>query len=55
MKSPVKSKTLQLNVLIPAIWGIVKAMGIDVPDEAVIGTLSIVNFILRFFTSEPIK
>ena len=55
MKSPLKSKTLQLNVLIPALWGIATAFGIDVPEEVVIGTLALANFILRFFTGEPIR
>ena len=49
-----ESKTLLINALIPALWGIVSALGVDVPPEVVAGTLAIVNFILRFFTKKPI-
>jgi len=54
MKSPFKSKTLQLNILIPALWGILEAFGIDVPAEVVAGTLALANFALRFFTEDKI-
>ena len=48
------SKTLMINALIPALWGIVSAFGVDVPPEVVAGTLAIVNFIMRFVTKQPI-
>jgi hypothetical protein len=53
-KSWLKSKTLMINALIPALWGIAEALGVDVPPEVIAGTLAIVNFILRFVTKEPI-
>ena len=55
IKSWWASKTIALNVLIPALWGIVEAFGVEVPPEVVAGTLAIANFILRFFTKAPIK
>jgi len=49
-----KSKTLDFNVLVPAIWGFLSAIGIDIPENVMVGVLAIGNFILRFFTTKPV-
>ena len=49
-----KSKTLDFNVLAPAVYGFLKAIGIDIPPEVLAGVLAIGNFILRFFTKKPV-
>lgn len=49
-----KSKTLNFNVLVPALAGVAVAFGITIPPEVVAGVLAIGNFILRFFTKVPL-
>jgi len=51
----VKSKTLDFNVLAPAVYGFLKAIGVDIPPEVLAGVLAIGNFILRFFTKTPVS
>jgi hypothetical protein len=50
-----KSKTLNFNVLVPALVGILMAFGVEIPVEVVTGVLAIGNFILRFFTEVPLS
>ena len=42
-------------MIVPAIYGFIRAMGYDVPEEVMVGVLSIGNFILRFFTNKPLS
>ena len=49
-----KSKTLEFNVLIPAIYAFLIAIGIDIPEDVMVGVLAIGNFILRFITKKPL-
>jgi len=49
-----KSKTIDFNILIPAIYAFLKTMGMDIPEEVMVGVLAIGNFILRFFTKKPL-
>ena len=49
-----KSKTLDFNVIVPALAGFCIAMGIDIPANVVAGVLAIGNFVLRFFTKTPL-
>jgi hypothetical protein len=50
-----KSKTLDFNVLVPAIYAFLIAIGMDIPENVMVGVLAIGNFILRFFTKEPVS
>ena len=50
-----KSKTLNFNVIVPALAGLAKAFGYSVPPEVVAGILAIGNFILRFLTEKPLS
>ena len=50
-----KSKTLNFNVLVPALAGVAVAFGITIPPEVVAGVLAIGNYILRFFTKVPLS
>jgi len=50
-----KSKTINFNILVPAISGLLSVAGIQVPAEVVAGVLAVGNFILRFFTDRPLK
>ena len=50
-----KSKTLDFNILVPALAGIAVAFGIIIPPEVVAGILAIGNFALRFFTKVPLS
>lgn len=54
MKKLFKSKTINFNLLIPAIVGLLAAFGIAVPVEVATGILAIGNFILRLMTNEAI-
>ena len=54
MKKLLKSKTLDFNVLVPAIYAFLTAIGIVIPEDVVIGILAIGNFILRLFTNKPL-
>ena len=50
-----KSKTIDFNILVPALWAFLTAMGVDIPEDVMIGILAIGNFILRFFTTKPLS
>ena len=50
-----KSKTIDFNVLVTAIYGFLKALGFDIPEDVMVGILAIGNFILRLITKEPIS
>ena len=50
-----KSKTIDFNVLVTAIYGFLKALGVEIPEEVMVGVLAIGNFILRLLTKEPIS
>ena len=50
-----KSKTLNFNVLVPALAGVLVAFDITVPPEVIVGILAIGNFILRLVTKVPIS
>ena len=50
-----KSKTLDFNVLVPALAGFLIAIGVEIPPEVIAGILAIGNFILRFFTKTPLS
>lgn len=49
-----KSKTINFNLLIPAIVGLLTAFGITIPVPVITGILAIGNFILRLITKEAI-
>ena len=49
-----KSKTIDFNILIPAIYAFLRSIGVDIPEEVMVGVLAIGNFILRFITKKPI-
>lgn len=51
----VKSKTLNFNVLVPALTGVLAAFGVVVPPEVVVGILAVGNFLLRFITKVPLS
>ena len=55
MNKLIKSKTLDFNVLVPAIYAFLIAMGVDIPENVMIGVLAIGNFILRLLTKAPIS
>jgi len=50
-----KSKTIDFNVVVAALWAMVQSLGMDIPEEVMVGVLSVGNFILRFFTKEPVS
>ena len=50
-----KSKTLDFNVLVSAIYGFLIAIGMDIPEDVMVGVLAIGNFILRLITKEPVS
>jgi len=51
-----KSKTIDFNILVPAIYAILKAfLDINIPEDVVIAIITIGNFILRFFTTKPLS
>lgn len=50
-----KSKTIDFNVIVPALWGFFIAIGIDIPEPVMVGVLAIGNFILRLITNKPIS
>ena len=49
-----KSKTIDFNILIPAIYAFLTTMGVDIPEEVMVGILAVGNFILRFITKKPL-
>jgi len=50
-----KSKTIDFNVIVSALYGFCVALGMDIPEEVMVGILAIGNFILRLITKEPIS
>lgn len=54
LKQAFKSKTIDFNLLIPAVSGVLRAVGVDLPPEAVVGVLAIGNIILRLFTKTSV-
>lgn len=49
-----KSKTINFNLLVPAIVGLLSAFGVAVPVEVATGILALGNFILRLITNGAI-
>jgi len=54
-KQVFKSKTVNFNVIVPALAGVAAACGYPVPAEVVAGVLAVGNFLLRFITKKPIS
>ena len=50
-----KSKTINFNLTVPAVAGLLAAFGVAIPAEAVAGLLAVGNFVLRFFTEVPLS
>jgi len=50
-----KSKTIDFNVLVTAIYAFLVSMGMDIPENVMVGVLAIGNFILRLITKEAIS
>ena len=55
VKQGIKSKTLNFNVIVPALAGVAAACGYPIPAEVVAGILAIGNFVLRLITKQPIS
>lgn len=53
-KQLLKSKTLNFNVFVPVAMAICGALGWDVPENVWLSIAVVGNFVLRFFTKEPI-
>jgi len=54
-KQVFKSKTVNFNVIVPALAGVAAACGYPIPAEVVAGVLAVGNFLLRFITKKPIS
>ena len=54
-KQVIKSKTVDFNAIVVALFAIAKGMGYEVPAEVITGVLAIGNFILRLITKGPIS
>lgn len=50
-----KSKTIDFNILVPAVWVFLTSIGMDIPEPVMVGVLAIGNFILRLITTKPIS
>ena len=51
-----KSKTVDFNIIVPALYAILKSgWGVNIPEDVIIGIIAIGNFILRFFTKKPLS
>jgi hypothetical protein len=50
-----KSKTLDFNAIVLAAFALLKGFGFETPDEVIVAVVTIVNFILRFFTDKPLS
>ena len=50
-----KSKTIDFNILAPAIMGFIAAIGYPLPEPVMVGIMAVGNFILRLITKEPIS
>jgi hypothetical protein len=55
LKKTAKSKTVNFNVLVPAVLALAQAFGFEIPKDVAVGILAIGNVILRFFTDRAIK
>jgi len=49
-----KSKTLDFNTIVVALFALLTHLGIEVPAEVMTGVLAIGNYILRFITKKPL-
>jgi len=49
-----KSKTVDFNIIVTAIFALLNHLGIVIPAEVMTGVLAVGNFILRFVTKKPI-
>ena len=49
-----KSKTINFNLLVSVVIGLLSAFGLSVPVEVATGVLALGNFILRLITKEAI-
>lgn len=49
-----KSKTINFNLIVPALAGLAMAFGVPIPGEVIAGILALGNFILRFITKKPL-
>lgn len=49
-----RSKTIKFNTVVPAIGGLLMALGVEIPAEVATGVLAVGNFVLRLVTREPI-
>ena len=50
-----KSKTIDFNAIVLAIFALLKGFGFETPDDVIVAVVTIGNFILRFFTNEPLS
>ena len=55
VKQLTKSKTIDFNVLVPVVSGILYSFGVPVPPEAIAGILALGNIILRLVTKKPLS
>lgn len=49
-----KSKTLDFNVLVAALFALLNHLGVVIPAEVMTGVLAVGNYILRFVTKKPL-
>ena len=49
-----KSKTIDFNIVVPAIYSLLSSIGIMIPENVIVGILAVGNFILRLITSTSI-
>ena len=55
LKSASKSKTIRVNGIILALWGVAKAWGIATYPEIALPVIAVVNLILRGVTTMPLS
>jgi len=49
-----KSKTVDFNIIVTAIFALLNHLGIVIPAEVMTGVLGIGNFVMRLITKKPI-
>ena len=49
-----KSKTIDFNVICAAVFSLLLGFGVEIPEEVIVAVTTIGNFILRFFTKQPL-
>ena len=54
IKQIFKSKTIDFNALVLAIFAILKAVDIEIPADLAAEIVAIVNIILRWITKKPL-